>query len=315
MFDDDYDYTFSVTLVGDSGVGKTCLMKQFVNGEFDSEESYTFGIEGDSKIVGVLGKRIKLSIWDPTGQENFKPWVQRYCSGSGIILLCCDLRNRKSFENLESHLRDVREHLAEGTVIGVVGTKVDDTEVDFTLKRSSYGREVTDQDLITFTKQNGLDFYSTCSAKNDINLERAFRTAAEKRLKRHEKAWTEILTKFREKNIDLESLRKIYKDQDGGFIATRRVFGFFQAKPRDKVVAALVERSKKCQFGASAKTLQAAANGSAEAVTTKAQLGQSSSSSNAASAEKRINAATSSNSTVIAETSDSNRQDQFTLEL
>ena len=69
---DPYDYLFKFLVIGSAGTGKSCLLHQFIEGQFKEDSSHTIGVEFGSKIVPVGGRTVKLQIWDTAGQERFR---------------------------------------------------------------------------------------------------------------------------------------------------------------------------------------------------------------------------------------------------
>ena len=70
--DDDYNYLFKAVLIGDSGVGKSNLLSQFAQNEFNLESKSTIGVEFATRSIQVDGKTIKAQIWDTAGQERYR---------------------------------------------------------------------------------------------------------------------------------------------------------------------------------------------------------------------------------------------------
>lgn len=248
------DYIFKLLLVGDKGAGKTCLMKRFVADTFGLEEKPTIGVEFGTKFVQTIDKTTKLQIWDTSGNSEYKRVAMSYYSGAAIFLLCCDLTNKASFVNLKSHLKDVREKAGENAVIILVGTKVDNVEQ----------RVISDDDLKTFATENGLTFSFTSSAKDNQGVNTIFETAVNEVLKRVMKQSEELSNDvntvkqptLEERLGSVEGLRKIYLDNDGGWLSAKKIFGFFDTNPISEVIETLKEHSIEDPNGASAKTLR-----------------------------------------------------------
>ena len=247
----DNDNLLKLVLVGDTKVGKTCLMKQFVDEKFDLEEEYTVGVEFGTKTIPIGNKRIKLQIWDTAGQKRFGSITKSYYRGAAIFLLCCDLTNRASFTGLKSRLDDIRERASDNYVIGLVGTKAD----------LDISRKVTDEELNEFCMANQLDFYTACSATENTNIETIFETATSKFLKKINSK--EIVDDARIGNasnsdtLTPQQLRKIYKTNGGDTFVAARIFGFFSANPLQECIATLETRSANNPDGASFRTLAA----------------------------------------------------------
>jgi hypothetical protein len=97
-----YDHLVKLLLIGDSGVGKSCILLRYCDNEFTTSFITTIGIDFKVKTVEVGGKRLKLQIWDTAGQERFKTICTAYYRGAQGIFLTYDVSDRKSFENVKN---------------------------------------------------------------------------------------------------------------------------------------------------------------------------------------------------------------------
>ncbi|KAJ8305749.1 hypothetical protein KUTeg_016294 [Tegillarca granosa] len=104
-----YDLLFKLLLIGDSGVGKTCLLFRFSDDAFNTTFISTIGIDFKIKTVELGGKKIKLQIWDTAGQERFHTITTSYYRGAMGIMLVYDITNPKTFENISKWLRNIDE--------------------------------------------------------------------------------------------------------------------------------------------------------------------------------------------------------------
>uniref|UniRef100_A0A8C8DYB8 small monomeric GTPase n=1 Tax=Oryzias sinensis TaxID=183150 RepID=A0A8C8DYB8_9TELE len=120
-----YDLLFKLLLIGDSGVGKTCVLFRFSDDAFNTTFISTIGIDFKIKTVELQGKKIKLQIWDTAGQERFHTITTSYYRGAMGIMLVYDISNTKSFENISKWLRNIdevrRTSVAFGFLIDVPG--------------------------------------------------------------------------------------------------------------------------------------------------------------------------------------------------
>ncbi|XP_071461351.1 ras-related protein Rab-26 isoform X2 [Marmota flaviventris] len=102
---DFYDVAFKVMLVGDSGVGKTCLLVRFKDGAFLAGTFIsTVGIDFRNKVLDVDGVKVKLQIWDTAGQERFRSVTHAYYRDAHALLLLYDVTNKASFDNIQDSL-------------------------------------------------------------------------------------------------------------------------------------------------------------------------------------------------------------------
>uniref|UniRef100_A0AAQ5XXK7 RAB26, member RAS oncogene family n=1 Tax=Amphiprion ocellaris TaxID=80972 RepID=A0AAQ5XXK7_AMPOC len=96
-----YDIAFKVMLVGDSGVGKTCLLVRFKDGAFLAGSFIsTVGIDFRNKVMTIDAVKVKLQIWDTAGQERFRSVTHAYYRDAHALLLLYDVTNKASFDNI-----------------------------------------------------------------------------------------------------------------------------------------------------------------------------------------------------------------------
>lgn len=158
-----YDYLFKLLLIGDSGVGKTCVLFRFSEDAFNSTFISTIGIDFKIRTIDLDGKKIKLQIWDTAGQERFRTITTAYYRGAMGIMLVYDITNEKSFDNIRNWIRNIEEHAAADVEKMILGNKCDMND-----KRQV--STVRGQDLAVEYK---VKFMET-SAKNSTNVEEAF---------------------------------------------------------------------------------------------------------------------------------------------
>lgn len=113
-------------LVGDSGVGKSCLLLRFVEDKFNPSFITTIGIDFKIRTIESKGKKIKLQVWDTAGQERFRTITTAYYRGAMGIVLIYDVTDLRSFENVETWYLTVTQHANEDAQIFLVGNKCDD---------------------------------------------------------------------------------------------------------------------------------------------------------------------------------------------
>merc|ERR1711871_1786230 len=116
-------YVFKCVIVGDSGVGKSNLMSQWVKNEFTKDSKSTIGVEFATKEIKHENEVIKCELWDTAGQERFRAVTAAYYRGALGALLVYDITNRASFQNCERWLRELRAHTDKSVVAMLVGNK------------------------------------------------------------------------------------------------------------------------------------------------------------------------------------------------
>lgn len=159
-----YDFACKVMLIGDSGVGKTCLLVRFKDGAFLSGSFIsTVGIDFRNKIVDVEGTKVKLQIWDTAGQERFRSVTHAYYRDAHALLLLFDVTNRHSFENIRAWVSEIHEYAKDDVVVMLLGNKCDMTSE----------RCVKREEAEKLAKDNKIPYMET-SAKSGLNVDLAF---------------------------------------------------------------------------------------------------------------------------------------------
>jgi small GTP-binding protein len=118
-------YIFKYIIIGDTGVGKSCLLMRFIEGKFNTRYEVTVGVEFGAKVVNINEDPVKLQIWDTAGQETFKSITRSYYRSAAGALLVYDVTNRESFQNVHKWLDECREHGNPLMTIILIGNKVD----------------------------------------------------------------------------------------------------------------------------------------------------------------------------------------------
>jgi Ras-related protein Rab-2A len=120
-----HNYLFKYIIIGDTSVGKSCLLLKFMDGTFRQKHEITIGVEFGSKILKVGGKSVKLQVWDTAGQESFKSITRGYYRSAAAALLVYDVTSEKSFRSVERWLEDLKQHSSSNIEIILVGNKSD----------------------------------------------------------------------------------------------------------------------------------------------------------------------------------------------
>ena len=161
-----YDSIMKILLIGDSGVGKSCLLVRFVEDKFSPSFITTIGIDFKIKTVDINGKKVKLQLWDTAGQERFRTITTAYYRGAMGIILVYDVTDERTFKNIKTWVNTVSEHANDDAQLLLVGNKSDmDTRV------------VTTEQGEDLAKELGIPFVES-SAKDDSNVDDIFFTLA-----------------------------------------------------------------------------------------------------------------------------------------
>ncbi|PWN36675.1 GTP-binding protein ypt1 [Meira miltonrushii] len=163
----EYDFLFKLLLIGDSGVGKSCLLLRFADDSYSESYISTIGVDFKIRTVELEGKTVKLQIWDTAGQERFRTITSSYYRGAHGIIVVYDTTDQDTFANVKQWLQEIDRYATEGVNKLLVGNKSDLTN-----------KKVVEYNVAKeFADQLGLPILET-SAKSATNVEQAFLTMA-----------------------------------------------------------------------------------------------------------------------------------------
>ena len=162
----DYDDIFKLLIIGDSGVGKSCLLMRFSDDTFASTYASTIGVDFRVRNIQLNNKKVKLQIWDTAGQERFATISSSYYRGVHGIMIVYDVSNKESFDRVANHWVKELEKYPETQSCAklLIGNKIDVEE-----SKIKVGFDQAND----FANENGFQFLQT-SAKNTTNVEKAF---------------------------------------------------------------------------------------------------------------------------------------------
>lgn len=163
MVNPHYDFLIKLLLIGDSGVGKSCLLLRFCDDAWTPSFITTIGIDFKIRTIELDGKRVKLQIWDTAGQERFRTITTAYYRGAMGILLVYDVTDERSFANVRTWHANVEQHASEGVSRILVANKSDWEEK----------RVVTTEQGQALADELGVRYVET-SAKANAGVEEAF---------------------------------------------------------------------------------------------------------------------------------------------
>mmetsp|Transcript_26549 Transcript_26549/g.89336 ORF Transcript_26549/g.89336 Transcript_26549/m.89336 type:complete len:208 (-) Transcript_26549:261-884(-) len=167
MADRAYDLHLKLLMLGDTGVGKTCLLLRYAFDSFSPTFITTIGIDFKIKEVEIDGLRVKLQIWDTAGQERFRTITVSYFKGAHGILLVYDCTERQSFENIQHWVSQIRENADARVRLVLVANKCDREEA----------RAVSRQEGEELARQYGVAFFET-SAKDNRRVDACYAAIA-----------------------------------------------------------------------------------------------------------------------------------------
>ena len=172
--EDSDNITCKVVLVGDSGVGKTCLIQRYVNDKYSDDTESTSASTYTYKIVEYkyYNKTISLDIWDTAGQEVYRAMARNFYLNASIGILVYDIRRRESFESIKDYWYDqLKQSGEENIVIGIARNKCDLFQEE----------KVTEEEVKKYAKSIGAIFHLT-SCKESIGIDELFEECGKKYL-------------------------------------------------------------------------------------------------------------------------------------
>ena len=175
-----YDYQFNFVIVGESGVGKSCIVLNFAEQKPRRQHQVTIACEFAARIMPVKGRDIKIQIWDTAGQENFRSITRSYYRSSVAAIVVYDITSKRSFEKIASWLEELRENAHTKVSIVLVGNKSDLDD----------SREVLFEQGLALARQHKIKFMETCAFELQT-IEPLFKVLAE-----------EVICKIDNKEID-----------------------------------------------------------------------------------------------------------------
>ncbi|XP_019871186.1 ras-related protein Rab-8A-like [Aethina tumida] len=175
----DFAATYKILVLGDSNVGKTCIVHRFCDERYYDTYISTIGIDFKQKIVNLDGVPIKLQIWDTAGQERFRTLTTAYYRGAMGILLLYDVTNLESFNHITYWLQNIEENASPHVITVLAGNKCDSSD---RIVDTDSGQKIAEHFDLPFFE---------VSCKDNINIETSFMNLARKiRDKREQKGYS-----------------------------------------------------------------------------------------------------------------------------
>ncbi|XP_056131718.1 ras-related protein Rab-19-like [Lampris incognitus] len=173
--DDSCDFLFKIILIGDSNVGKTCIVQNFKSGVFSERQQNTIGVDFTVRTMDIDGKKVKMQVWDTAGQERFRTITQSYYRSAHGAMIAYDITRRATFESVTHWIQEVELCGAANVVLVLIGNKCDlESE-----------RQVRFQEACCLAKEREILVALETSAKESQNVEDAFMLMARELLSRN----------------------------------------------------------------------------------------------------------------------------------
>ncbi|XP_026182520.1 ras-related protein Rab-19-like [Mastacembelus armatus] len=173
--DDSFDFLFKIILIGDSNVGKTCVVQNFKSGIFSERQQNTIGVDFTVRTVDIQGKKVKMQVWDTAGQERFRTITQSYYRSAHGAMIAYDITRSSTFDSVVHWIKEVELYGAANVVLVLIGNKCD-LEQD---------RQVQFEQACDLAKEKGILAALETSAKESQNVEEAFLMMARELLSRN----------------------------------------------------------------------------------------------------------------------------------
>jgi len=170
-----YDLSFKMIVIGDAGVGKSCLTTKAAKGIFDETYSATVGFEFLTFNVKLNDKVIKLQIWDTCGQEIYRSLISSFYRNASLAMMVYSIDSKESFIHIETWLKEVKLQSNPDIKIFLIGNKADLEEQ----------REVKLEQAKLYKNENDIHYFCETSAKNGLNAQEVFIEAAKLLYKEH----------------------------------------------------------------------------------------------------------------------------------
>ena len=163
-----FDLSFKLIVIGDSGVGKSCLTTQATKGIFEDTYNATIGFEFFTFNVKLCGKIIKLQIWDTCGQELYRSLITNFYRNASLAIIVYSVNERKTFENIDLWHKELRTHSSPNVKVFLIGNKIDLADE----------RKVQTEEGEKYIEQFKINKFIETSAKSGFNAKNIFIEAA-----------------------------------------------------------------------------------------------------------------------------------------
>ena len=162
--------SYKVLLLGNSYVGKTCILIRYSEDSFKENYDVTIGLNYRIKTMTIENNPVKMQIWDTSGEEKFKAIAKNFYRGAHGVLLVYDICEKNSFLDVKSWIEQIIENSDNDDIVMILcGNKCDNEKE----------RKISKEEGENLAKSYGIPFFE-CSAKNNININEIFNTMGQK---------------------------------------------------------------------------------------------------------------------------------------
>ena len=163
-----FDISFKLIVIGDSGVGKSCLTNKATKNIFEENYNATIGFEFFNFNIKFGEKIIKLQIWDTCGQELYRSLITNFYRNSSLAIIVYTVTDRSTFENIDIWYKELRTHSNPNVKVFLIGNKIDLTEQ----------RKIQTEEGQKYADQYKINKFIETSAKTGFNAKNLFIEAA-----------------------------------------------------------------------------------------------------------------------------------------
>ena len=163
-----YDLSFKIIVIGDSGVGKSCLTMRATKNIFEDCYNATVGFEFFTFNCRMNNQVIKLQVWDTCGQEIYRSLITNFYRNSSLAIMVYSIENLESFKNIDVWMKELKIHASPDAKCFIIGNKLD-------LENE---RKVSKEQALQYKEIMNLNYFQECSAKSGVNAKDVFIEAA-----------------------------------------------------------------------------------------------------------------------------------------
>ena len=162
---------FKILTIGESGVGKTCILRRFVENKFLKNHLATIGIDFKTKTLNINNQEIKLKIWDTAGQERFRNITTQYYKGADGIVLVFDVTDEASFEKIKDWMDQILSNTNKDEICLILLGNKCDVEATARSIKPEQGKELANELNINYFETSALSGYNIKEAFETLTID------------------------------------------------------------------------------------------------------------------------------------------------